>query len=292
MSKHYDSITVGDEKFFLCENHLRESFKNNQYFCTKEHINKQKEISHAICSLFKYGYNDSSFIPNNSKVSVELKGFKGKVKLFNIDLNTYENLLNSVKIGCNFNILDKECQYGRFQVFIKNKQFYIRVSIHPTINNEVMTFRLIDEEKFDLFNKYNNEISKGLTIIYGKPCSGKTSFAYYLMIQNPQYRIGTIEDPVEFLIDNLIQSEGNYKENIKSLLRHNLDVIFIGEVRCEASAQAVQMSVLSGNNTITTIHSNNIIDIFNRFREYGVNLSELFPTFIKMENLQPKYENF
>lgn len=211
----------------------------------------------------------------------------------------YNQLIRYLKYqsGMDLNIC-KTPQSSSLDVIIENKVTRLRLSTLPTSDFESFVVRLNNRKIYNslknLFlypNQYDvfkdiTSFSNGLIVISGPTNSGKTTLVYNLLdnIKNENKNIITLEDPVEAIRDGIVQLQVNeasgvsYDNSIKEVLRHDPDVIMIGEIRDENTAKSVIRAALSGHLVITTVHSKDAISAIYRLLEFGVSLSELQQT--------------
>jgi type IV pilus assembly protein PilB len=161
----------------------------------------------------------------------------------------------------------------------------------PCIYGEDAVIRILDKEmiteaiselRIDLlgfsdeiqkkFRKYINQ-PYGMVLVTGPTGSGKTTTLYAALteIKNPEDKIVTIEDPVEYQVDGITQIPVNEKKGLtfarglRSILRHDPDKIMVGEIRDPETAQIAIQSALTGHLVFTTVHANNVFDVIGRF---------------------------
>lgn len=182
-------------------------------------------------------------------------------------------------------------QDGRFAIDAANSKFDIRVSILPTIYGESTVMRLLEQkEKFislaelgfpeDIDLVINNAIHKpnGLILNTGPTGSGKTTTLYAILqeLNNPEDKIITLEDPVEYRISGISQSQVNYDKGhnfsagLRSILRQDPDIVLVGEIRDGETAEIATQASLTGHLVLSTIHTNNAAGAIPRLIEMGV----------------------
>jgi general secretion pathway protein E len=236
----------------------------------------------SICILWYYKAYDIIFIPYKDLIKVKLKlPANGQFKIdenssiASINCNKFNKLKMILKLSCNLSIIEDNIpQTGSFQVQIKDKKYSIRCAFHPTNYGEGLSLRIINSEIFKDLDSIT--VNKGLNIIGGRTCSGKTTLMYSSIIKFKGHCI-TLEDPVEFLLENISQTDVSiigYEEGIKSALRQNPDLICIGEIRDKISAQSAIKASLTGHTVLATIHINSPENLIFRLRDFDCNFFE------------------
>ena len=157
----------------------------------------------------------------------------------------------------------------------------IRILDKEQISEEFKNLSLdvvgFDEDDLRRFRLYIRE-PYGMVLVTGPTGSGKTTTLYAALneIRNDEDKIITIEDPVEYQLQGIVQIPVNEKKGLtfarglRSILRHDPDKIMVGEIRDEETAQIAIQSALTGHLVFTTVHANNVIDVIGRFLNMGV----------------------
>ncbi|OGG47552.1 hypothetical protein A2671_00685 [Candidatus Kaiserbacteria bacterium RIFCSPHIGHO2_01_FULL_49_13] len=211
--------------------------------------------------------------------------------ILNFDRDTYSLLLSRIKLlsSLKLNIKD-QAQDGRFSVSINSKDIEIRTSIIPGAYGESIVLRILNPETIalpmeelgipaNLFKILEHEIKKpnGMILTTGPTGSGKTTTLYAFMkrIHTPQVKIITIEDPIEYHLPGIVQTqvEKNYSfsQGLRSALRQDPDVIMVGEIRDGEVAETAINAALTGHLVFSTLHTNNAAGSFPRLIDLGVN---------------------
>src|SRR3989344_584145 len=241
-----------------------------------------------------------AFASNASDVHVEPE--EGYVRLryrldgvltdvLTFDRDTYTLLLARIKLlsGLKLNV-KSEAQDGRFSVSINDRDTEIRTSIIPGAYGESIVLRVLSPEMIALpmeelgveerlFKILEHEIRKpnGMILTTGPTGSGKTTTLYAFMkrIHTPQVKIITIEDPIEYHLPGIVQTqvEKNYSfsQGLRSALRQDPDVIMVGEIRDGEVAETAINAALTGHLLFSTLHTNNAAGAFPRLIDLGVN---------------------
>ncbi|MGD9628262.1 MAG: GspE/PulE family protein [Pyrinomonadaceae bacterium] len=214
-----------------------------------------------------------------------------------IDIAYHQTLISRIKVMSELDIAERRVpQDGRFRVRYKGRTVDFRVSILPSAFGENCVIRILDKEQIseefknlsldvvgfdeeDLrrFRLYIKE-PYGMVLVTGPTGSGKTTTLYAALneIRNDEDKIITIEDPVEYVLQGIMQIPVNEKKGLtfarglRSILRHDPDKVMVGEIRDEETAQIAIQSALTGHLVFTTVHANNVIDVIGRFLNMGV----------------------
>ncbi len=209
-----------------------------------------------------------------------------------IKKNLYENLVNKIKLKADMDISDKlRCQDGK--VSFKNNGYDcdLRISSIPSAFGEKLVVRILYKknefmniDNLSLMEEQKNKINKllklkhGMVVINGPTGSGKSTTLYALLnsIDKEGINISTIEDPIEFTIAGITQTNVNEKvgltfaNGLKHILRQDPDVILIGEIRDEETAKIAIRASITGHKVYSTIHANSGNEVFNRLLDMGV----------------------
>jgi general secretion pathway protein E len=203
------------------------------------------------------------------------------------------SIISRVKIMAGLNIAEKRLpQDGRIRRKIAGKDIDMRVATVPTVKQgERVTIRLLDRESVlhdladigfgdDHLRQIDELIHKphGIMLVTGPTGSGKTTTLYACLakINSPDLNILTIEDPVEYQLDGISQTAVNEKidltfaAGLRSFLRHDPDVIMVGEIRDRETAEIAIQASLTGHLVLSTIHTNDAAGAINRLVDLGV----------------------
>ena len=201
-------------------------------------------------------------------------------------------IISRLKIMARLNIAEKRLpQYGRIKLRVHGREVDIRLSVIPMIHGEGMVMRVLDKSSmvFDLkslgmsqanYDKFSEiiEFPHGIILVTGPTGSGKTTTLYssLLQIQSPETKIITTEDPVEYQLDGINQIQVHSKigltfaHSLRSILRHDPDIVLVGEIRdLETAENAIQAS-LTGHLVFSTLHTNDAAGAFTRMSDMGV----------------------
>ena len=237
--------------------------------------------------------SDIHFEPYDKYILIRLR-IDGELVFFKkINKNAYQNIVNIIKIKSECDTAIKFApQDGRFS----HGDVDLRVSFIDAIYGEKICIRILNnkemftidniglsEKEKELFNKIV-KYKYQMTIITGPTGSGKNSTMYTMLnnLDKKRLSIVSVEDPVEYRVNDIDQIEiHDYKDitfanTLRAILRQDPDVIAIGEIRDEESAQIAVRASLTGHKIITTLHSMSPVTSINRLLEMNVEASYLF----------------
>lgn len=204
----------------------------------------------------------------------------------------FSAIVTRLKIMSKLNIAEKRIpQDGRIKLRISGREIDVRVSIIPMVHGEGVVMRLLDKGRM-VFNLKNvgmpDQMAKtfhelislphGIILVTGPTGSGKTSTLYSALneIKDPTVKIITVEDPVEYQNPGISQIQVHSKvgltfaAGLRSILRHDPDVILIGEIRDGETAEAAIQASLTGHLVFSTLHTNDAPGAFARLVDMGV----------------------
>ena len=189
-------------------------------------------------------------------------------------------------------LTSKIAQDGRFSIMEEKEEINIRTSLIPGTYGESIVMRILDPKsiqvKFEdlgieshLLSVIEQEIAKpnGLILVTGPTGSGKTTtlYAFLRKIYSPEIKMITIEDPIEYHLIGITQTQTNDKrgytfvEGLRSALRQDPDVVMVGEIRDKETAETAVQSALTGHIVFSTLHTNNAAGVVPRLIDLGVN---------------------
>ena len=214
-----------------------------------------------------------------------------------IDGRFQSPIISRIKVMSELDISERRIpQDGRFKVRLGGKSIDFRVSIMPTSFGEDAVIRILDKESiaadmqgltFEALGFSTREMERmrsrirepyGMVLVTGPTGSGKTTTLYAALseINSVEEKIITIEDPVEYQVNGVVQVPVNEKKGLtfarglRSILRHDPDKIMVGEIRDPETAQIAVQSALTGHLVFTTVHANNVFDVLGRFLHMGI----------------------
>lgn len=215
-----------------------------------------------------------------------------------LEKKIYKNILSRIKLlsELKFNVDDRP-QDGRFSILWEDISIEIRTSTIPAEYGESIVMRILNPKSLismeslglrkDLFEIFDKETEKpnGMIIITGPTGSGKTTtlYAFLKKIYNPEVKIITIEDPIEYHLEGISQTQTaqekgyDFANGLRSIMRQDPDVILVGEIRDLETVDIALQAALTGHLVLTTLHTNDAAGTINRLTSLGANLSNIGP---------------
>ncbi len=238
------------------------------------------------------GASDIHLEPEEGAVRLRYRLDGVLVDVLTIDRETYRLLLSRMKLlsGLKLNIID-EAQDGRFSIKHNDAEIEIRSSILPGAYAETVVLRILDpksigvpleelgiDEKLLPVLLAQIEKPNGMLLTTGPTGSGKTTtlYAFLKKINKPGTKIVTIEDPVEYHLPGIVQTQVDKKnytfsQGLRSALRQDPDIIMVGEIRDREVAEVAINAALTGHLVFSTLHTNNAAGSFPRLIDLDVN---------------------
>ncbi len=201
-------------------------------------------------------------------------------------------IVSRIKIMAKLNIAERRLpQDGRIRVAIRGRDYDLRVATVPTLHGERVTMRVLDRaslvEDFaslgfaaDTQRRFLGLLDQpqGILLVTGPTGSGKTTTLYtsLLRLNTPEKNIFTVEDPIEYQLDGVNQIQVKpqinltFAEILRTLLRHNPDIIMIGEMRDFETAQIAIQAALTGHLVLSTLHTNDAASSINRLLDMKI----------------------
>jgi len=254
-------------------------------------ISKIMEI--MLAGALALGASDIHLEPEEVDVRMRFRIDGALLDTFKFDKNTYMLILSRIKLlsGLKLNVKD-EAQDGRFSIKIKDNDIEIRTSLLPGAYDESIVMRLlnpktiavsledlgIEKRTLDVLVEQINK-PNGMLLITGPTGSGKTTtlYAFIKKIYAPDIKILTIEDPVEYHLDGIVQTQVEddkgytFLAGLRAAMRQDPDVIMVGEIRDPETASTAIQAALTGHLVFSTLHTNSAAGAYPRLIDLGVN---------------------
>ncbi len=201
-------------------------------------------------------------------------------------------IVSRLKIMSRMNIAEKRVpQDGRIKLRVAGREVDIRVSVIPMLHGEGIVMRILDKERMqfslrdigmpqDVYEQFGQliRLPHGILLVTGPTGSGKTTTLYSALneIKSEDTKIITTEDPIEYQLEGINQIQVHHKvgltfaASLRSILRHDPDVVLIGEIRDLETAENATQASLTGHLVFSTLHTNDAAGAFMRLCDMGV----------------------
>src|SRR6478752_4122127 len=201
-------------------------------------------------------------------------------------------ITSRIKILAGLNIAERRVpQDGRFRVKVMGKEVDLRVSVLPTSHGEKVVIRILDKTALtgsidqmgldeETLVKFRKAIDAphGMILVTGPTGSGKTTTLYSVLqeLNNPQYNIVTVEDPIEYELSGINQVSVrndiglDFASALRSILRQDPDIVMVGEIRDNETADIAVKAALTGHQVLSTLHTNDAAGAIARLDDMGI----------------------
>ncbi|HEV7121614.1 MAG TPA: GspE/PulE family protein [Candidatus Paceibacterota bacterium] len=256
---------------------------------------KTVQVSHlfegVLTAALTLKASDIHFEPEETEVRMRLRLDGQLTDAYGFDAHTYHLLNSRIKIlsGLKLNV-ENRAQDGRFTIAVDGTEVEVRTSIIPGNYGESIVMRILDPNAINrsfsdlgihpkLLARLSTEIHRpnGMLLTTGPTGSGKTTTLYTFLqeVHTPEIKIITIEDPVEYHLPGIVQTQTDEKEytfalGLRSILRQDPDVIMVGEIRDAEVAEVAVQAALTGHFVFTTLHTNDAAGAFPRLIDLGI----------------------
>lgn len=254
-------------------------------------ISKILEI--VLASAIALKVSDIHIEPEEDSVRLRYRLDGVLMDILHLDTDTFNLLLSRIKLVSTLKLnLNNQAQDGRFSIRLGDEEVEVRTSLLPGPYNESVVLRILTPDSISvpleqlgihprLLKILEKEIAKpnGMILTTGPTGSGKTTtlYAFLKKIYNPEIKVITIENPVEYHLTGIVQTqtdpEGEYTfaEGLRSALRQDPDVIMVGEIRDPETAKTAVNAALTGHLVLSTLHTNNAAGSIPRLLDLGIN---------------------
>ena len=263
---------------------------------SEEEISENSPIAQTVNLLLEYaiksGASDIHIEPREDFVQVRYR-IDGVLKEVNkLPRNVQGALVSRIKILSNLKIDERRVpQDGRFKIKVSGKQYALRVSTLPISDGEKIVMRILDESNqavaLDSLGYWGLSLStlkdamaqpNGMILVTGPTGSGKSTSLFSVLseLNTPDVNISTIEDPVEYKIPGVNQTQTNAKagmtfaSGLRALLRQDPNIIMVGEIRDGETANLGVQAALTGHLVFSTLHTNNAATCLPRLLDMGI----------------------
>jgi type IV pilus assembly protein PilB len=201
-------------------------------------------------------------------------------------------ITSRIKILAGLNIAERRVpQDGRFRIRVLGKEIDLRISILPTAHGEKIVIRILDKASLtgsidqmgmdsDTLSKFRKAIDAphGMILVTGPTGSGKTTTLYSVLkeLNSPEYNIVTVEDPIEYELSGINQVAVrsdiglDFSSALRSILRQDPDIVMVGEIRDNETADIAVKAALTGHQVLSTLHTNDAAGAITRLDDMGI----------------------
>jgi type IV pilus assembly protein PilB len=265
----------------------------------KDKLNKlatDLPVVRIVDTLLEYAvFEDASDIhiePSEKEITVRYRIDGILRQVMTLPKNALDGIVARIKILANLKVDEHRLpQDGRFKIHTDQYRISLRVSLIPTYDGEKMVMRLLDEknqlltlEQLGLLPqaldivKRNIQKPHGMLLVTGPTGSGKTSTLYSVLnvLNIPEVNISTIEDPIEYRMEHINQSQVNPKigftfaNGLRSFLRQDPDIIMVGEIRDQETAEIAIHAAMTGHLVLSTLHTNDAVGTVPRLLDMNI----------------------
>ena len=292
----YSGIQTEVEKAIETDKILPGSQKELESISAVDIIKQDSPIAKLINTIFEHavvgGASDVHIEPTTKNLEVRYRIDGILRKTVTLPLTISRAVISRIKIISNLKIDEQRLpQDGRFHGIYGDKEIDFRVSTLPTVNGEKVVMRILDKttailtleqlgmrgKSFEFMQK-NIHKPHGMTLVTGPTGAGKSTTLYAAigLLNNVGMNITTLEDPVEYYIDGINQSQVNAKigftfaSGLRAIVRQDPDVIMVGEIRDLETADMAVHAALTGHIVLSTLHTNDAAGAIPRLIDMGV----------------------
>ncbi len=249
-------------------------------------------VDAILADAVKRGASDIHFEPEEGflRLRYRVDGVLRQIRSLHKDY--WSAIVVRLKVMCTMNIAETRIpQDGRLSLQVQGYRVDFRVSAQPTTHGENIVLRVLDRakgivpmDKLGIHEDTLNDLKmmmarpEGIILVTGPTGSGKTTTLYSLLnyVKSEQVNIMTLEDPVEYPMDMIRQTSVNevarmdFANGIRSMMRQDPDIILVGEIRDEDTAEMAFRAAMTGHQVLSTLHTNSAIGTFPRLLDIGV----------------------
>lgn len=298
VQKLIGEVRIPPERILLGKEKIRHILDYKKYIEIYSKIKITELVEVILIGALFLDVSDIHFEPKkeNVLIRVRIDGVLHDIWTFHHPL--YQSLLSRLKLlsGLKLNITDRP-QDGRFSILIEEASIEIRTSSLPSEYGETLVLRMLNPKwvvnleslglREDMLKIFYEELKKphGMIICTGPTGSGKTTtlYAFLQKLINPEIKIITIEDPIEYHLKGVSQTQVDeskgytFANGLRAIVRQDPDVILVGEIRDQETAKIALQAALTGHLVLTTLHTNDAAGTVARLLALGTDLHHIAP---------------
>jgi len=249
-----------------------------------------RALDQIVGEAVKARATDIHIEPQEDRVRVRYRIDGVLQDTMSLPLGAHSALISRIKVMGGMDIADHKPQDGQFSIKVRGQEIDIRVATVDTVNGEMSSLRILDKAFAHRtlsqlgflpgsLDEYERALKSplGMVLVSGPTGSGKTT-TLYASINSLDWvgrKIVTIEDPVEYRFRDIAQLQVNpragltFATGLRSMMRHNPDVILVGEIRDPDTAQIASQSALTGQLVLSSVHANDAVSTLFRLLDLG-----------------------
>jgi len=249
-------------------------------------------VNSLLENAVRSGASDVHVEPDQEQTRVRIRVDGILQEALSTSINTHGAITSRIKVMANLNISERRVpQDGRVKIEVDNREIDLRVSTMPTTYGEKIVMRILDRATFLVgkerlglspgdIEKFDRLVKRphGILLVTGPTGSGKTTTLYSMLaeLNDNKKNIVTLEDPVEFDMKGINQSQINvragltFAAGLRAFLRQDPDVIMVGEIRDPETAKIAAQAALTGHLVLSTLHTNDAPGAVARFIDMDV----------------------
>lgn len=261
-----------------------------------------------LLSAIQLSASDIHFFPSSAQTDIYLRVNSKRIHYRTITQHRYQLLLSYFKFTSGMDIGEtRRPQDGAIHLKLDEKQYSLRLSTLPLDQQESLAIRLLPQKESPslnelfLFPNQLNQLNKwlrhrsGIILLTGPTGSGKTTTMYALLqslLKNSSFQAITLEDPIEKEMKDLLQVQINEKAGItydvglKAALRHDPDLLMVGEIRDRETAKFAFHAGFTGHLLMSTLHAKDAFGTIHRLREMGISKTDLHQSLLAIVSLE------
>lgn len=289
IKKIVKGVKVTDEELAQFQSQLK-SYQDIQPVLAKANITDIMTI--VMAAALQFGTSDVHIEAEQTKIAVRFRIDGMLQEVATMPHEAWKKIIARIKLisGLKINVTERP-QDGRFTIFLKTGDTDVRVSTIPTTWGESVVMRILKPSAINVEfeqlgyrplaeKKLRKEIDKphGMVITTGPTGSGKTTTLYAILRKRntPDVKIVTLEDPIEYKLEGINQSQIDHAKNytfangLRSILRQDPDIVMVGEIRDLETAEVAINAALTGHLMLSTLHTNDAAGAIPRFLSMGI----------------------